>query len=71
MYVPATHAACVVGEGEAAAPTLADAVGAGVPAADTDGDAPVDGDALVGCALPPVQALAGEQGAHEPSVPAQ
>jgi hypothetical protein len=50
---------------------LGDAVCAGVTAADRDGDAPVDGDALVGCALPPAQALAGVHGAHVPSVPEQ
>lgn len=50
---------------------LGDAVGAGVPAADTDGDAPVDGEALMGCELPPAHALAGEQAAHVPCVPVQ
>ena len=49
-----------VGVGESTAlndrVAVSDAVGAGVPAADTDGDAPVDGEALVGCALPPAQA---------------
>jgi hypothetical protein len=38
---------------------------------ETDGVAPADGDALVGCALPPAHALAGEQAAHVPCAPAQ
>jgi hypothetical protein len=56
---------------DANAPTVDDADGEGVPTADTEGDAPVDGDALAGCALPPAQALAGEQGAHVPCEPGQ
>jgi hypothetical protein len=50
---------------------LADAVGNGVPTADTEGDAPVDGDALVGCELPPAHALAGVQAAQVPCAPMQ
>ena len=69
--MPAAHGGLYVAVGDAVLLNDGDAVAAGVPAADTDGDAPVDGDALTGCALPPAQALAGEHGAHEPVVPAQ
>ena len=57
------------GDAEGSAEIDLDTDAAGVPAADTDGDAPVDGEAEMGCALPPAHALAGVHGAHVPSVP--
>ena len=70
-YEPAGHTARAVDVGEIVDPLEADTVGLGVATGDTEGDAPVDGEALVGWALPPLHALGTEHNEHVPSVPAQ